>query len=258
MRKYFYIILFVSFMSVFSCAFSFAEDHADFIKNNPDGQKYDFIRTYLTALNYLYMNETRQSKRDFTNIQGTSKEKNDQYFRELMRDNINIRTSRNLMKPYFSAGNPLMVKATDIFYQVCDEQAKLNDEEMELIKKETPVKTKIDPNHLPEKNDSVQAPLDEYIVLNNRRKESLQKLLEASLLAAKVLISNKTDQEGDLVVLGINKEERKKLLLKTDIFRGSGYEGEMREGQSFLEASVASIRDVLKDPSWGTLEDLKN
>ena len=149
-----------------------------------------------------------------------------------------------------------MVKVTDIFYQVCDEQAKLNEEEVKLIQNGVPEKEKVDPNHLLDVNQTPQPVLDQHIALNQRRKDSLQKLVEASVLVAKVLISNQTDRDGELVVLGISELERKKLLTKADSFYGSGFEGGLREGQSFLQASVSSIKEILEDYSWGTLDDL--
>lgn len=232
-----------------------AEDTQEFIKNNPDGQKYDFVRNYLTALNYINLNETRKSKRDFSKYEGAKEEKLDQYVRELTRDNVNIRTARNLMKRYFSVDNPLMVKVTDIFYVVCDEQTKFNDEEISLMKNGVAEKIVYTPNNLPDQNQNSPGLLNKQIELNNRRKDSHQKLLEASVLVGKVLVSSQTDTEGELVVLGVNDEQRKKLLLKMDEFYGAEFEGKMREGQSYLEASVVAIREILEDYSWGTLDD---
>lgn len=256
MRKHMligFVISLVLFHGVFVNA---AEDTPEFIKNNPDGQKYDFVRNYLIALNYINLNETRKSKHNFLKYEGTKEEKIDQYVRELTRDNVNIRTARNLMKRYFSVNNPLMVKVTDIFYVVCDEQTKLNDEEINLMKNGVPEKAVYTPNNLPDKNKNPQGLLNKQIELSNRRKDSLQKLLEASVLVSKVLVSSQADGEGDLVVLGVNDEQRKKLLLKMDEFYGAEFEGKMREGQSYLEASVVAIREILEDYSWGTLDDL--
>ncbi len=233
-----------------------ADDTQEFIKHNPDGDKYSFVRNYLTALNYINLNETRKSKRDFLNFEGSKEEKLDQYLRELTRDNVNIRTARNLMKRYFVVNNPLMVKITDIFYVVCDEQTRLNDEEINLMKNGVAEKIVYTPNNLPDENKPSLDVLKKQIELNDRRKEVLQKLLEASALVSKVLVSSQTDTDGELVVLGINDVERKKLLLKMDEFYGREFEGKIREGQSYLEASVVAIREILEDYSWGTLDDL--
>ncbi len=254
MRKIFGIFLLLSSIMMFSLSARAAEDTKEFVKNNPDGKKYDFVRNYLSALNYIYMNETRKSKRELSKFEGTADEKIEQYARELTRDNVNIRTARNLMKGYFRTNNPLMVKATDIFYQVCDEQTKFNDEEIALFKQG--VSVKITPDNPPDQGKTPQELLDKQTFLNNRRKDSMQKLLEASMLVSKVLISSQTDQEGELVALGLSEAERKKLLVKVDSFYGPGFEGKLREGQSFLQASVSAIREVLEDYSWGTLDDL--
>jgi hypothetical protein len=255
MQKIFGIIFVIFSIVSFPLIGRTAEDTQEFIKNNPDGQKYDFVRNYLSALNYIYMNETRKSKKELSSFSGTADQKIDQYARELTRDNVNIRTARNLLKRYFKTNNPLMVKATDLFYQVCDEQTKFNDQEITLLKQG--VSVKVTPDNMPDdKTKTPQELLDKQSALNNRRKDSMQKLLEASMLVSKVLISSKTDQEGELVALGVNEAERKKLLVKVDSFYGSGFEGQMREGQSFLQASIAAIREVLEDYSWGTLDDL--
>jgi hypothetical protein len=239
---------------IFSAGISSANDTALFIQNNPDGGKYEFVRHYLQSLNYLFLNESRESK--MTLFAGKSDgDQSKLYLQELNRDNVNLRVARNILKKYFSSPNPLMVKTVDLFYSVCGEQIDLNNEEIALIEKGAPIK-EINPLTILKGEQSAGLlPRQEEIAL--KRKESLKTLLEASMLINKILISNQLDQDGELVALGITGTERRQLLQRLNDFPVEKTVNQVEQGQSFLQASVASIRGMLEDKSWGTIEDLQ-
>jgi hypothetical protein len=247
------LILTLSFIFL-SVSLVFANDTVQFIQNNPDGGKYEFVRHYLQSLNYIFLNESRKSKTDLLSGKREG-EQSKLYLQELNRDNVNLRVARNILKKYFSSPNPLMVKIADLFYSVCGKQIDLNNEEIALIERGASP-AKINPlTILKGEQASGLLPGQEEIGL--KRKESLKTLLEASMLINKVLISNQPDQDGELVVLGITEPERRQLLQRLNDFPVNQSVNQVEQGQSFLEASVASIRGILEDKSWGTIEDLQ-
>ena len=63
--------------------------------------------------------------------------------------------------------------------------------------------------------------------------------------------SDKADKYGELVNLGITSKERQKLI---DQLNKLSTQKKLKSGQSFLEGSLSTIREILEDSSWGTLD----
>ena len=228
-------------------AWSASKDADQFKKFNPDIQKYEFVRNYLTGLEYLQQNARREieaSKLTFDDLK--KKEKIEGFKNDIVLNNFNLRIARNLLKRYKTADNGLMLKTTDVFSKVCDEQIGLNNAEKKII--ENLFKDK--------QGDDVTKEnfFRDMRSVAEQRKESLKKLLEASLLVNKVLVSEKTDQYGEFFQLGVTKKERTKLIEMLDAFQGEEFKGGVRPGQTFIQGSVAAIRQILEDRSWGTLD----
>ena len=161
----------------------------------------------------------------------------------LILDNANLRIAKNFLKRFQTdPQNGLILKVSDIFISVCDEQIEFNNLERMLLERLYEFQLKDEVINL-NKEDFFQA----HIKLGVERKESWKRLLEASILVTKVLISNKTDKKGKFSFLGISEREKEKLLFKLDEFYGEEYEGELRSGQSFLEGSVVAIRQTLEN-----------
>ncbi|HBG62459.1 MAG: hypothetical protein A2Y03_07665 [Omnitrophica WOR_2 bacterium GWF2_38_59] len=248
-------IFILSVMFVFCACSVFAAsyyDSVDQIKEfNPDGKKYEFVRDFIHSLSYLQANDDRSKK-----ISGMSFDKLDnvQKGRELIsgfvKDNANIRVAKNLLKKYISPENGLMLKVTDLFTEVCDELIVINKSERQLLQDFQEIQEKQELESFDGKEFR-----DRQRKLASIRRDSLKKLFEASMLVTKVLVSNKEDRFDQLTMLGITSQERKKLLEKLDKFYSKEFDGSLKEGQSFLQASVAVIRDVLMDTTWGLLDD---
>jgi len=131
---------------------------------------------------------------------------------------------------------------------LCDEQIALNRQKRELIegRYESHVKDRL--------NDTDKTGLMRSLSdLAVERKESLKKLLQASLLVNKVLISGEPNRYGDFVRLGISASERKKLLKRINEIDESADKG-IREGQTFLQASFSAIRERLEDKAYSPLD----
>ncbi len=223
----------------------------EFKRFNPDGQKYAFVKDYIQSLKYLHDIEERLDKMDpttFNILDGEDK------FNELKnilnKDNINLRIARNIMRKYQTSENRLILKVVNIFMNLCDEQVAFNQKEKVLVD-DLLSASRAGSMKLYYQNVKFQ---DGQNALANQRKDSLGKLLESSLLVAKVLVSNTTDEHGKFIKLGITKEERKKLLSNIADFKGKEFKGQLRQGQSFLGGGIVTIRNLLEDKTWKSLD----
>ncbi|MBU0469626.1 MAG: hypothetical protein KKF78_10700 [Candidatus Omnitrophica bacterium] len=251
MKKIFIVSALFMFCSCVAFGANFY-DSVDKIKEfNPDGRKYDFVKDFIFSLSYLQINDERSKK-----VSGLSFDKLDnvQKGRELIsgfvKDNANIRVSKNLLKKYITPENGLMLKVADLFTEVCDELIAVNISERQLLTEFQEIQEKQELDDFDGKEFR-----DRQRKLASLRRDSLKKLFEASMLVTKVLVSDKEDRFEQLTMLGITSRERTKLLEKLDKFGGKEFDGELREGQSFLQGSIAIIREVLMDTSWGLLDD---
>lgn len=225
------------------------DDSNLFMANNPDGKKYEFVKNYLSSLSYFQLNDERERKQagEAVGILD-SPEKTEELVKSIIQQNANLRVARNLIKKYKSPENGLILKAVVLFMQVADEQIEFNNEERAMLERVVDVIKSGDIRVY----DTPKFYKDQAKIAK-QRKESFKKLLESSVLVSKILISNKPDKYGEFINLGITKDERKKLISKlNELFVGYKEVG-LKEGQSFLEGSVASIREILEDKSWGTL-----
>ena len=218
--------------------------------NNPDGKKYEFVSIYLKALEYLKKNEERLIQIDSYRYQELKqKEKGPYLIKQLDLDNVNLRIARNMLKKNVDAQNRLMLKVSDIFIEVCDELIGFNNTEKSMLEE---VRVAFQKNKIAKFDQ--QRFIQDLDYLRARRKEASKKLIEASFLITKLLVSPKTDSYGELVRLGVTDEQRSKLINKMSVFYGEQYEGELREGQTSLEGSIAVIRGILENYRWDALD----
>lgn len=217
-----------------------------FIANNPDIRKYEFIKDYIIALSYLQASSDRVGSRMAILADAYLNNKTIiEQVEFLIRENISWRIAENLVEKYRTVDNGLMLKSIDLFLRLCAEQIRLNNEERAIWNKYMKSSSgdqaalKLDRQNFA---DPLQA-------IETQRRASWQKLLESSILASKVLVSSQLDFRGELTYLGVTKNERNKLLERLDdTFAGEHFDGPVRDGQTFLEASVSTIKGVLKDP----------
>lgn len=223
------------------------EDVSKFKNYNPDGQKYEFVQAYITSLTYLYSNEKKSDKISSNFSEASDIQATMDY---LSASTVNLRIARNYLKKYLKSDNKLIRKATDMLSVVCDAQIDLNKSEYALFKewKEAHLKE--------EKNEGLEK---EFILKQKNfafeRKDSLAQLLEVTLLITKVLISSETNDTGDLTNLSLTNDQRKNILERLDVeFVDPLFKGDIREGQTFLQASVVMLRTLLEDLDWGTIK----
>jgi len=232
-------------------ASQFYDDVVQFIDKNPDGNKYEFVKTYITSLTYILANEVRRENEPQIN---SGNLEDSQSIGEIMDgltlDSVNWRIAKNMLKRYRSPDNGLILKVTDLFLQMSDEQIEYNSHERFLMGQL--YEAQISGNLY--SFDSYKF-FQEIQKLAALRKESMKKMLESAILVTKVLISSEQNEYGELDSLGVTDDERDRLLFKLDDFYGPYSETKVYEGQSFLQASIATLKDFLTDYSWKSQDD---
>ncbi|MCD4781933.1 MAG: hypothetical protein K8S27_15510 [Candidatus Omnitrophica bacterium] len=220
-------------------------------KYNPDIDKYYFVKTYLSALSYLKLNDERlmmspnlhysDLERDIPELEVMAD--------IIIQNNTNLRVSRNLVKKFAKSQNGLILKSHQVFQESCEQLISLNSLEIKVLKNLFQAYRNGEMGRF----DSVSFK-KEIESIDAARKEALTGIFAASTFVSHVLISGQTDEDGDVFQLGIDQIERDKLLEDLDHFSSEGYQGRLRSGQSFIQASIAVIRDKLEDYSWLTFD----
>lgn len=227
------------------------ENVEKFRQLNPDGKKYDFVKHYIKSLYYLQKNvERMNSALQYADVHLQGAERVKEIIDQIVLENVNWRIARNMLKQYSSDENGLILKTTKLFNQMCDEQIGFNQKEIVLLED-------LRQHRLTARDDGAfnkKKFVKEQYSIEIHRKESLGKMLEASLLIEKILISDQPDEYGELVKLAVTNNQRQYLLTEISSFKGEEYEGKLREGQTFLQASVAAIRGVLENETWDSID----
>jgi len=242
----------LSFILLSSPSIAEGDSNVDnMIKYNPDVKKYEFVKSYIAALSYIKVNAERNEKyAAFTSKQIEELKPGRLLMDNLILDNNNIRVAKHYMLKYNKSENGLMLKAVDVFVNFSEQQLSLNNEERAIL-------DELFEAHVNETIDGFDKKsfMLEQARLASLRKESWKDILRASLFIPKILISDQKNEMGELTWLAIDETERVKLLMKLDEFYGDLYKGDLRVGQTFLQGSIAVIRDILEDSSWDSLPE---
>ena len=244
-KRVFFLSVFLSFMfgaSVFA--------KSEFAKLNPDGKKYEFGRSYITALSYLKNIDTRwdknEPKKRFAGSEHDMIRANIDY---LVKDNADLRITKNYLIKYIASSNALMRKAADVVVVACDRIIDINNKEKELWSAWLITKTT---GHANREKELIF--LRQQQDFSFKRKEVNKKIIEASILTANVLKSEDNDNEKGNK-LAITRTQRQRLLQKLDSFAKKDIDWGLKPGQRTISASIAVIREVLEDPLWISVND---
>lgn len=216
-----------------------------FKKDNPDPGKYEFARSYISALSYFYAIDQRWTqnppKKKFAGQDLKIIRRSMEY---LVWDNADLRIAKNYMVKYLYVPNALMRKASDMMIAACYRDIALNNQEKRLWQ-----------DWLDKKflrlaiNQDERAFIKAQEALEHKRKESDKSIIEASILMTRVLLSqDNPDEKGHR--LAITSKERNQLVDHLDRFGRLVSDWGLKDGQTTLEASIAVIREVLEDSVW--------
>ena len=235
---FFFITLFLLTGSVTAFA---AEN--EFKKNNPDVLKYEFARSYISALRYFHENSVRWEKNPPKKKYGKEDLKVIKISMDyLTMDNINLRVAKNYMTKYMDSANSMQIKVSDMLIVACDTDIALNNKSKNLWQDWLNVKVQRKPTAAEEKDF-----IERQREIEFKRKESDKSIIKASIMLTKVLLSQENlNEKGKL--LALTAKERNKLLDILDEFGKDVMDWDVKTGQSTLEASIAVIRGILEDP----------
>jgi hypothetical protein len=213
-----------------------------FKTNNPDIYKFEFARSYISALSYFYVVDQRWShnppkkryKDDLKMIRGS--------IEYLVQDNADLRISKGYILKYITSPNSLMRKVADMLVVACDKDIALNNEEKMLWQDWLKKKTS---GHVASKEEKAFIQAQRNVELS--RKESDKSVIKATILMTKTLLSQENpNDKGHL--LAITQKQRYQLLDQLDTYGKQVLDWGLKPGQSTLNASIAVIREVLEDP----------
>ena len=244
--KRFGFLLFFLFFIISGVSVSAA---SNFAQMNPDVQKYEYARSFIASLKYIKAVHERWHKsnpskdlkgsKDITLMRG--------YLSYLIKDNADLRISKNYLTAYLESPNALIRKSADMYILGCNTVIAINDKEKQIWDQWNAVKS----NGLGTRRNET-AFLDSQEILALKRKEAFKYIIRASIMLTKIIRSDKNKDESGKI-LAIKSDERKKLLKSLDDIGKANLDWGLKPGQSFQEASVSVIREILEDPIYKTL-----
>lgn len=243
-------------LSLFFCAFLFApaflhaQESDPFKKYNPDGRKFEFAKSYIISLGYLRGVETRWKKADEIKKKDGEAKFIGWNIERLIMENMDIRIAKNYITKYAGVNNAMMRKVIDSHVLLCDQLVELNRQEREKWEEFKGLK---DSGDFDVEKDQKFVKIQEDFAV--KRKEPMRGIVENSILMTKVLLDDDTKEKQVKKRLAVTSKERDKLVLKLDAFAKDNYDWGMKEGQTYLQAAEASIREVLEDPAYLSVDE---
>ncbi|MDE1921702.1 MAG: hypothetical protein KGJ09_09945 [Candidatus Omnitrophica bacterium] len=221
-----------------------------FAQNNPDVLKYQFARSYITALSYLKDIDDRLSRNTPEKLFAHQKRKMIMAtINDLTLDSTDLLVVKNYLLKYLTAPNMLMRKTADMVVVSVSRQIAINRDEKTLWEKWYDLNAAGQATRPKE----IQFVKDQY-ALELRRKAADDNIVQASVLMTKVLQSAK-NKGGRGHLLAITAAQRQELLDKLDSFGSSELDWGLRPGQTTLQASIAVIREILEDSIWTSIDE---
>jgi len=222
----------------------------DFSKNNPDVQKYEFARSYITSLSYMKEIYDRWNKNAPKKLFSDQKDiMIKATLNDLALDNSDLRIIKGYLAKYLRSPNMLIRKVSDIVVVAVSRDIAINDEEKSLWEKWY---------NLIAAGQATRAKEIEFVKTQHgmelRRKEADKDIVKASVLMTKVLVSDE-NKDGRGHLLAITAAQRQKLLDKLDSFGGDTLDWGLKPGQRTLEGSIAVIREILEDSIWISIDE---
>jgi hypothetical protein len=239
------------FLAILACM-SFHPVYAagEFSKNNPDIKKFEFARSYITALSYvkdIYGRWNKNTPQKLFAHQDLKMIK--AILNDLALDNSDLRVIKDYLLKYLNSPNMLMRKVADTVVVATSQEIAVNDQEKLLWDKWYGLIA----THQATRTKEISFVKTQY-ALDVRRKQIDTDIIRASVLMTKVLMSDKNKNEhGHL--LAITSQQRQKLLDKLDSFGGDYLDWGLKSGQRTLEGSVSVIREVLEDSVWISIDE---
>lgn len=246
MKRHAFLLLFFAFATITP---GYSQGESVFAKNNPDVGKYEYARSFIASLTYIKEVRERWHKstpvKDFKGADDVTLMRG--FLSYIIKDNADLRIAKNYLVPYLNSSNALIKKSADTFILGCNTIIAINDKEKQIWDQWNAIKANNLGNR---KNETAFLNAQEELAL--KRKEASKKIIQASILLSKILRSEKNDNEKGKL-LAITDAQRKKLNKSLDQLEKENLDWGLKPGQTFQQASVAVIREILEDPIYKTI-----
>lgn len=222
----------------------------DFSKNNPDINKYEFARSYISALSYMKDIDDRWVENTPKKLYPNDKKRMIMAtIYDLTLDSSDLLIIKNYLRKYLLAPNMLIRKVADNAVVAVSQEIAINHEEKTLWEKWYDLNAAGQASR-PKEIDFVKAQYS----LELSRKEADKNFIQATVMMTKVLISGK-NKDGKGHLLAITSQQRQKLLDKLDSFGKDNLDWGLKSGQSTIEGSIAVVREILEDSIWISIDE---
>ncbi len=222
----------------------------NFQKNNPDIGKYEFVRSYISALTYLKNVNERWKKTDGRRVfKGSDITIMRGYVSYLIKDNTDLRIAKNYFSKYLKSANHLIRKVADSFTVACMRLIAINEKEKSIWDQWYAVK-----------GNGLATRANETAFLNAQqelallRRDAQKSIVEATVLLTTVLKSEHNQNERGRL-LAITAKQREKLLKYLDDVGKENLDWGLKPGQDHVQASIAVLREILEDSIYSVVDD---
>jgi hypothetical protein len=217
-----------------------------FKQYNPDIDKYNFARSFITGLSYYNRVAERLASEDKAAVDAKSDARAIRDFiDDRTLDNTELRIAKNYLTRYAGSQNGLIRKVARDATVTYDKLLAMSVRERELWQVFGRFRTTGLPPDFNEEEFGGQ-----QVILARDKKEIAKDLIRESILVGKILLSAARCDQEDCQELALTREERDKLVKKLDEFAGGNTDWGMKPGQSTVHACVAALREVLEDPLY--------
>ncbi len=223
-----------------------AAEEVPFRQYNPDVDKYDFTRSFITGLSYYSRVAERLGMEDKAELDAIPDSKAIRDFidhRTL--DNADLRIAKNYLVRYFKSGNGLIRRVAIDSAATYQKLLEMSSRERELWKSFERSRRSGAPADFNETEFSRR-----QVQLASDKKEVAKELVRQANLVTRIMLSAELCQTEDCKELALTRDERDKLVRKLDSFARGSMDWGLKAGQSSLQACTSVLREVLEDPLY--------
>jgi hypothetical protein len=217
---------------------------SSFKQLNPDIDKFDFAKTFITSLSYYGKMDKRLVEEQKAGDQFAQEPKAlKAIIDNRTNDNTDLRVAKNYLVKYASSKNMLIRKVAYDLAVAYENHILVSSKERSMWQAYYKFKSTGIPKDLNEPEFKRQM----ENLARDRRSAALS-VLEQVMMLKKVILSAARCADENCQELALTQRERDKLVTKLDSFAKDNRAWGMKAGQGTFEAAIASVREVLEDP----------
>lgn len=228
----------------------FADDTIDLLKQNPDIDKYEFTKAFISSLGDVANAMARFKKGDEyakDDVQSTVA-----LMQDTKRSSSDYARAADKVKEFTTSKNEMIALIAASLVKSYEDHVKLNDESIALLEE------MYGPNTF---NNPSKVDLGKFMSrqadFGAKHIEIMRILMETSMFLAQVLVSPHVNSEGNLTKLGITSSQRKDLIKELEM----NFDEKVKNGipkdakdANYFETSGAFLYEFLANSEMKTLD----